>query len=229
MLRVVAVMCLLIIHVSSSCEDSDERLSSLKRRVCASLVQSETSFCGKDYENQTAKTDWPNQAVYMEDFLDALVSEDTCLNTSTARDLVSWLDDTQSDSSQTGNFAWTWQVFQVQYYDMPRKPGTRIESPDTLGRKCWAMAYLSAEFEPENLEKTLVSHNLSASNFVSMGLDAISLTMNLCEEVMANCFENTTYTPSRKGSCPLKISDFHYLGFDRENLKRDFVLKYPFH
>ena len=189
MLRVVVVfvvMCLLIVKGagSSSCQDSDERLSNLKRKVCASLVQAETSFCGKDYENETAKTDWPNQAVYMEDFLDALVSEDTCLNTSTARDLVSWLDDTQSDSSQTGNFAWTWQVFQVQYYDMPRKPGTRIESPDTLGRKCWAFAYL-AQIWPRLkplLNQAMSNAGHSLEKFTIAYDNAIPLTMNLCKK-----------------------------------------------
>ena len=46
---------------------------------------------------------------------------------------------------------------------------------------------------------------------------------------MANCFLNTTYTPARNGTCPLKIDDFHYLGFDRENLLRANIVQYPFH
>ena len=212
----------------TACDESDENLRRLKERVCASLVQSKTSFCGSDFENATANTDWPNQAVYMLDFLDALISNDTCLKTSTTRNLVRWLDETQSNVTIQGNFGWTWKVFQVQYYDMPRKPGTRIESPDTLGRKCWAFAYLSANANFEKLQKVLKSQNLSASKFISMGEDSILLTMNLCEKVMANCFQNSTYTPSRNGTCPLKISEFHYLGFDRENLKRDFVVRYPF-
>ena len=35
--------------------------------------------------------------------------------------------------------------------DAPRKPGTRIESPDTLGRKCWAFAYLRQLWAPDQL------------------------------------------------------------------------------
>ena len=34
-----------------------------------------------------------------------------------------------------------------QYYDMPRKPGDRIESAQTLGRKCWAFTYLQTVWE----------------------------------------------------------------------------------
>ena len=34
-------------------------------------------------------------------------------------------------------------ICQVQYYDMPRAPGARVESPATLGRKCWAFAFLA--------------------------------------------------------------------------------------
>ena len=218
-----------ITATSTTCDDSDSNLLRKKEKICASLVQGETSWCGEDFKNVTAHTDWPNQAVYMEDFLDTLISPETCLNTTVAADLVSWLDNTQSDANITGNFAWTWDVFQVQYYDMPRKPGTRIESPDTLGRKCWAFAYLTAKWQPDLLQSALSPHNLSVAKYISMSENSIPLTMGLCEKAMANCFENSTYTPSRNGTCSLKIADFHYLGFDRENLKRHNVLKYPFY
>ena len=121
---------------------------------------------------------------------------------------------------------------------MPRKPGDRIESPDTLGRKCWAFAYLRQVFNPTELSERLASEGLKADNFINACVlratrrrapfttvsrplpsytKAIPTTMNLCYEVEANCFENTTYTPSRNGTCGFKIADFHYLGFDREN------------
>ena len=54
------------------------------------------------------------------------------------------------------------------------------------------------------------------------------MTMTLCEEVMANCFQNSTDTPARNGSCPADIFSFHYLGFERENILRANVVKYPF-
>jgi hypothetical protein len=52
--------------------------------------------------------------------------------------------------------------------------------------------------------------------------------MELCEEVMANCFVNATYDPSRNGTCPVDIFAFRYLGFDRENILRGNVVRYPF-
>jgi hypothetical protein len=111
---------------------------------------------------------------------------------------------------------------------MPRLPGTRIESPDTLGRKCWAFAYLRQEWNPLELTKSLSHAGLNMSAFITAYEASIPLTMGLCEKVMANCFVNASYDPSRNGTCPSKIHDFHYLGFDRENLKRKDIVKYPF-
>ena len=42
-------------------------------------------------------------------------------------------------------------------------------------------------------------------------------------QVMANCFENSTFTPSRNGSCPTDVGQF-YVGFQWENGQRDFEL-----
>ena len=52
---------------------------------------------------------------------------------SAAAATVGWLNAQQADPGYSGGFMWTWEVFQVQYYDMPRLPGNRIEAPDTLG------------------------------------------------------------------------------------------------
>ena len=46
---------------------------------------------------------------------------------------------------------------------------------------------------------------------------------------MANCFVNQSYDPSRNGTCPTKIFEFHDLGFERENLLRGFPVDYRFH
>ena len=58
---------------------------------------------------------------------------------------------------------------------------------------------------------------------------AVPLTLGLCERVMANCFVNQSYDPSRNGTCPTKIFEFHDLGFERENLLRGFPVDYRFH
>lgn len=124
---------------------------------------------------------------------------------------------------------WTYMVFQVQYYDMPCNDGDRIESPGTLGRKCWAMAYNKQLWVPDTLEKTLVDNNLNNNtNFISLYNDAIPLTMNLCYQVEENCFVNATYDSSRNNTCPSDIEEFR-LGFDRENLKRRSIVDYPFY
>lgn len=119
----------------SSCTTSDDNLIALQHTICASLAcNSESCPCG----NITAAGDWPTQSIYMKNMLDALIDPETCLNTTTAKEIVAWMDVTDVNSSF---WWWTWLVFQVQYYDMPRSPGDRIESPATLGRKCWAFAY----------------------------------------------------------------------------------------
>ncbi|GMH61858.1 hypothetical protein TrRE_jg12820 [Triparma retinervis] len=165
----------------------------------------------------------------MNDILVAVASPSTCLNTTTASAFMSWLSVTSTSSS----FWWyTWLVFQVQYYDMPRLPGTRVESPATLGRKCWAFAYLeeiwdgraySGNEAPQRdaLIRAAEEHGYEDifNYFVPAYDDAVPLTMELCVEVQANCFLNATYDPSRKGTCPGKIKEFK-LGFDRENVKR---------
>lgn len=234
-LSLVAALCLapVLVVASSSpspaCDASDRRLELLRFTICDSLVQGKTWWCGTSYLNVTnAKTDWPNQAVYMHELVSALSAPSTCLNTSVAKDTIEWLETSQGRINVSGTFAYTWDVFQVQYYDMPRLPGTRIESPDTLGRKCWAFAYLRQMWQPHVFVKALSSAGLSANQFVTMYNASIPLTMTLCEKVMANCFVNASYDPSRKGSCKGKIFEFHYLGFDRENIKRSSVVKYPF-
>ena len=212
----------------STCEESDARLQFLQELICDSLTQDETDWCGTSFENVShASKDWPSQAVYMHRLLLALEDPATCLNTSVALDTTRWLNSSQAAPDISGTFAWTYLVFQVQYYDMPRQPGARIESPATLGRKCWAFAYLSDFWDPEALTSSLATADLDVSGFVDMHSAAIPLTMNLCWEVMSNCFVNASYDPSRNGTCPGKIDEFRF-GFDRENIKRGRNVEYPF-
>ena len=122
-------------HDSAPCAESDARLLLLRQTLCSSIG----GFVGCQLpQNLTAEGDWPNQAVYMRDLLAAVVAPDTCLNTSQAEETIAFLN--VVDPAKSGWWS-TWVQFQVQYYDMPRKPGDRIESPATLGRKCWAFAY----------------------------------------------------------------------------------------
>ena len=68
-----------------------------------------------------------------------------------------------------------------------------------------------------------------ARAFAAEWARAVPLTLGLCERVMANCFVNQSYDPSRNGTCPTKIFEFHDLGFERENLLRGFPVDYRFH
>ena len=211
------------------CAASDAALQQLQWRVCSSLVGQGVAWCPFP-PNVTAEEDWPNQAVYMNELLSALAAPATCLGTPTARAVVVWLNTSQAGPNVSGAFMNTWVVFQAQYYDMPRAPGERIEAPDTLGRKCWAFAYLAQMWAAEAaaLASALAAAGLSAAAYADAAAAAIPRTMELCEQVMANCFVNSTYTPSRNGSCALDIFAFRYLGFERENTLRANVVNYPF-
>ena len=213
------------------CAASDRNLLVLSRTLCASLTQADTSWCGPYWKNVSAKHDWPNQAVYMERLLRALYANNTCLSTPFARSTVTWLNSSNmSDpASNPSNFMATYTVFQVQYYDMPRKAGERIESPDTLGRKCWAFAYLHQTwlYERYDLERALAGAGLYMPAFIAQYDRAVPLTMGLCTKVMANCFVNASYDPARNGTCPLQVARFRYLGFERENALRRFSVAYP--
>ena len=82
---------------------------------------------------------------------------------------------------------WNYREFQVQYYDMPRKPGSRIESPDTLGRKCWAFAWLDGRTDVmEAAHARLFSAGLTISFFATQWEVASPEAMLLCRRVMEN-------------------------------------------
>ena len=133
------------------------------------------------------------------------------LPTAVARDLVAWLDITDDSSSA---WWWTWREFQVQYYDMPRKTGERIESPATLGRKCWAFAYLAQIWPPlqPSLRIAMSRADMNLDSFIHAFEGAILQTMPLCGEVMANCFVNQTYDPTtRNGTCPGPIGGISFI------------------
>lgn len=197
----------------------------------AAASRTRASSCETNYTGTSAKGDWPHQAVYMMDLLKALPSPlmAPCLNGTYGKETVQWLDTIQAALPPTSDklgatFMWTWLVFQVQYYDQPRKPGARIESPATLGRKCWAFAYLSQFWEPGPLQRALAAAGLGLPAFVAEYAKAMPLTLGLCEKELHSCFVNATPVPA---TCPTKVLEFK-AGFERENVLRDFIVNYPF-
>jgi hypothetical protein len=200
------------------CAASDANLVLLRNTLCQSIGAFPNfpdcklgpgGSSGPKPGELTAEGDWPNQAVYMRDLLEAMAAPTTCLNTTEAKNTVALLNVVDPAKSPWWS---TWVQFQVQYYDMPREPGSRIESPATLGRKCWAFAYLRQVWAAGGLRNRLLTatdaHGLSLSGFAKAWDDAVVLTMPLCNRVMANCFVNATFSPSRNGTCPESIMQF---------------------
>jgi len=211
---------------AQNCTRSDQALLHLKDIICASLG------CETVDPSVTAQEDWPNQAIYYIDLLRTLTLNSTCLDTQVAQDTVAWLDVTDVNTSIWWN---TWDVFQVQYYDMPRVAGSRIESPATLGRKCWAFAYLAQVWPAlkPRLQEVVGGAGLDLQPMYDAYDYAVPLTMPLCDAVMANCFLNTTYQPeAHNGTCKDSIEQF-YIGYQWENgnnayQPREDRVDYPF-
>lgn len=196
-----------------SCVASDANLRKLRATICASLG----GDCGgTDFSNYTAQGDWPSQAVYMNNLLEAMSNPDTCLDTAYAANTTAWLEMTNNVTSPWWN---TWVVFQVQYFDMPHRHGARVETAATLGRKCWAFAYLThvwTSIKPR-LIAAVRKVRKSVAAFVAAYDAAVGTTLPLCNRVMANCFVNASYSPEvRNGTCPSAIGQF-FVGYSWED------------
>jgi hypothetical protein len=72
-------------------------------------------WCDAGSQNISAKEDWPNQAIYVQDLLKALVDPTTCLSSPYAHDTIDWLNVIQTDPAVGASFIWTYTVFQVHY------------------------------------------------------------------------------------------------------------------
>ena len=167
-----AVLTLSAARELDGCGASDANLLFRRQRICASLTQSPSYYCGESWKNvskDVAHEDWPSQATYMHDMLAALSGPTTCLNTSYAKDTVEWMNTAMSNETLAGgSFMGTWLDFQVDYFQTPMPPtAPRIESPSTLGRKCWAFAYLKQLWEPTLLETAVQAAGLNISFFIS--------------------------------------------------------------
>lgn len=146
------------------CIRSDANLVALHELFCASMGPAWQCPIG----NFTAARDWPTQAVYMKNILAAVVDPATCLNSTVATGIIEWLN-TFSTDPEFSMWWWNWYIFQPQYYDMPRKQGARIESPATLGRKCWAFAYLNqiwVDLRPQLID-TMDRTNINITSYVA--------------------------------------------------------------
>ena len=69
---------------TADCGASDANLLFQRQRICSSLTQQHTTWCGDSWKNVSkdiAHEDWPSQATYMHAIVAALASSTTCLNT----------------------------------------------------------------------------------------------------------------------------------------------------
>jgi hypothetical protein len=212
-----------------SCSASDSLLENLMNVNCGSYYGNGANPLCPSNASNNVRHDWPDQVVYTVTMAKALIANTTCRNTSTALSTATWLNSEMGNATFYGGFMWNFQIFQVQYYDMPRKPGDRIESASTLGYKCWALAYLAqawAEIRGSFIA-VMSAADLPLDIFVAQYDAAVNMTLPLCNEVLANCFVNASYDPARNGTCPTAVEEFHF-GFDYQNLWRDNWVKYPF-
>ena len=90
----------------------------------------------------------------------------------------------------------------------------RIESPATLGRKCWAFAYMAAIWEPLKapLLASVAASGSGKNLYAMVGAyeQAVAMSMPLCTRVMANCFVNASYDPAaRNGTCIDAVGQFY--------------------
>mmetsp|Transcript_23753 Transcript_23753/g.62080 ORF Transcript_23753/g.62080 Transcript_23753/m.62080 type:complete len:254 (-) Transcript_23753:233-994(-) len=210
---------------NSECAASDAALRLARDTVCVSLEAA--SNCPPGSANVTAKGDWPSQVVYYTHVLDLVAAAPSaCLMTDVGRATLQWLNTVNVTVSPWWN---TWLVFQVQYYDMPRKPGARIESPATLGRKCWAFSYLAQRWPSLKPKIVAAVHHahLSVDRMVAAYDSAVPLTLGLCDRVLTNCFVNASYDAGRNGTCLDAESQF-YVGFQWENGIRNDTLRFRF-
>jgi hypothetical protein len=205
---------------ATACEDSDVALRYSQGVNCAAYVGDKApSWCpANGVDPKLVHHDWPSQAVYTWSLLADLMAPTTCLNTTASAAVTTWLESEMVEAATHGSFGWTLLVFQPGYYTMPRREGERIESPWTLGMKCWAAAFLQQSWLParDAFVAVLNRHNVNVSKVVGTMDYGTANAVSECGQVMANCFVNASYDPSRNGTCPLSMDDFH-LGFDYQN------------
>lgn len=233
LLLVAAIVSVAAAVAVGDCAASDAALLLKRETWCASIVGWNCPYCPSPQNmSNNVKKDWPSQVTYFYDILNFLMNGTSleCLNTTYGADTANWIDKIQSNVSLGGTLLQTWAApdGQPNYYEMPRKPGERIETPWTLGMKCWAFSYLQQIWANTNpLVARMASAGLDISFFAAQYLKAGPFSFTLCEEVMANCFVNASYDPKRNGTCPLSILEFK-AGFGWQNLQHGEPIKYPY-
>ena len=103
------------VAADTDCTASDNAIRDKRAWLCDSLAATDTWWCGSDWALEPkSDKDWPNQAVYMQDLLTTLSRTDpACTSSEFYSNTVNFLNYNVMAPEITGNFGWTWDVFQV--------------------------------------------------------------------------------------------------------------------
>ena len=110
-LLVLALLALCSAHTAPAggdCAASDASMLHARKMLCNSLVQGHTAWCKDDWQNVSASKDWPSQAVYMVDVLDALLAAPSAISCRCSSAACSAVGGAALLSSP--NFQGTWQI-----------------------------------------------------------------------------------------------------------------------
>ena len=229
--RIMLVILLLgaAVAIASNCTSSLVQVKVAHDLACNSLDAGSDVYpwCRAPVDHN-AKGDFPHLVLYMGGVVEALTSvPDDC----DTKGYVHWLNYWMANSSVAGTWANELLVFQPGYFAMPIHR-IRVETPWTLGLKCWAMSYLEERLVPLMSEMAVHMKGAftGAHSFVNVTTRAAAGGVQQCHMVKANCFHNSTYQPAKhNNTCPLLYLEFHG-GWNWQNLKapsQDRV-SYPF-
>ena len=59
------------------CKNRDHKLYKQREKICSSLIQSPSSWCGTSWKNVTAHRDWESQVVYFQSLLSTIEDNTT--------------------------------------------------------------------------------------------------------------------------------------------------------
>lgn len=101
----------------TDCTASDNAIRDKRAWLCDSLAAADTWWCGSVWALEPkADKDWPNQAVYMQNLLTTLSGTDpACTSSAYYADTIDFLNYNVMAPEISGNFGWTWDVFQVRF------------------------------------------------------------------------------------------------------------------
>lgn len=217
-------------EASPACAATDQQLATQIGISCSSFGgPTANSICcpAGMWPNRPswAKHDWPMQSRYFANVLQTLASLPAgCRATPTVLQALSWLN--VNAGSDTCSVNWSWASFQFQYYILPRpSPSERVESPFTLGEKCFAFSLLADTFAMTR--SALQKFGKILAPALNMFAANIPIGATLCNEDCWACWKNQTRNFALNGTCPMSVIEFK-AGFEYETVRTQSNVKYNY-